>query len=222
VAPAASDGGSDAPLALPWRDAWDLDEPFPNGQKGDQYSRWTEGPVPPAFGGGGGSGGSGGGGNGGGSGVGRWSAGAARAKAQNVLALLDGAEKAADNPGSAQPRPRGKWARTNNGGDSGGSDSGSGNNGGDSGGQWSGAKAAVAAVRVRGLLDDDLGAPDARSTHTRLGPPDPDAREPELAGAVLVQREAPVKKHSTSDQADEEPLFVVPASFVSPYVNSEQ
>ena len=203
VAPAASGGGSDAPLALPWRDAWDLDEPFPNGQKGDQYSRWTEGPVPPAFG------------------VGRWSAGAARAKAQNVLALPDGAEKAADNPGSAQPRPRGKWARTNNGGDSGGSDSGGGNNGGDSGGQWSGAKAAVAAVRVRGLLDDDLGAPDARSTHTRLGPPDPDAREPELAGAVLLQREAPVKKHSTSDQADEEPLLMVPASFVSPYVNSE-
>ena len=99
--PSSSSSNSDvispsdeAPLVLPWRDTWDLDDPFPANSSDAMYSRWTEGPAPQVLGGKS-TKSSYSNGNSGGSNGGKWSANSGpRAKALDVLAMVDNAAAA--------------------------------------------------------------------------------------------------------------------------------
>ena len=260
----STNNGDEAPLVLPWRDTWDLDDPFPGNHSGEIYSRWTEGPAPPVFGSKGGKGGSSGSSGGGGS-SGKWSANSVnsgpRAKALDVLALVDSAAAAAAAAASATsseagaafdtfstfssssettsstppppPKARGKWARAagfvKGDGGGGGRSSGRGNGGGygsssrrgSSNSAWKSsaqAEATGGVSRVHGLLDDDLGASGAAAPHARLGPLEEPNDQPEMPAAGSS---ATTGTPAASRRGDLEPTFVVPASFVSPYVNSE-
>lgn len=240
----------EAPLVLPWRDAWDLDDPFPANSSDAIYSRWTEGPTPQVFGSKStkisNSNGNSGGGNGG-----KWTANTGpRAKALDVLAMVDNAAAAVGATSSspagsaldafssfssstssgtsssvAPPPPpsqkaRGKWARAagfGKGGSRGGGFGSSSRRGSSHAGTYHAQEEASGGARARtarGLLDDDLGVLGAAAARPRLGPSE------ELEDQAHQPEDSAAGSFSGPGGGKEEPTFVVPASFVSPYVKS--